>query len=158
VGHWTQEDVPPGREEFVRANAVVLVEERDRLITRLRREVTQLRKLVTARNAELARVLGKYRELYAGWLEAQRRWDAMRDRYLGVGNPEQPGGETSQARDPQAVVDPVPVADEVTRERDACLTACRRVLVEGPIPHSLVAAYEEIRGLVESGQHREATP
>jgi hypothetical protein len=66
-----------------------------------------------------------------------------------------PVAESPPARDPQAVVEPVPVPDEVTRERDACLAACRRVLVEGPIPHSLVAAYEEIRGLVESGQHRE---
>jgi hypothetical protein len=74
----------------------------------------------------------------------------MRDRYLGVGNPEPPVGKTPPA---QGAAQPPP--DEVTRERDACLAACRRVLVEGPVPHSLVAAYEEIRGLVESGRHRE---
>ena len=77
----------------------------------------------------------------------------MRDRYLGVGATEPPGGETPQARGPVE-----PPADEVTREREAVLAACRRVLVEGPVPHSLHSAYEEIRGLVESGQHRGAAP
>jgi hypothetical protein len=47
---------PAGREEFVRANAVVLVAERDALIARLRRQVTELLHSKQALREELGRL------------------------------------------------------------------------------------------------------
>lgn len=55
-------------------------------------------------------------------------------------------------------VEPDSGTDDTALERQACLEVCRQVLLAGPIPFSLVGAYEDIRRRIESGQHRQAGP
>jgi phage shock protein A len=49
--HWTQEDVPPGREDFIRDNAVAIVEQRDEQIKKLKAVITQLERSRTGMRA-----------------------------------------------------------------------------------------------------------
>jgi hypothetical protein len=59
MAHWTQEDTrPPGWEEYARENAVVLLDERDAKIRRLRREVREGSYTFRQLRREIARLQG----------------------------------------------------------------------------------------------------
>lgn len=62
MGHYTQEEVPPGWEEFAAENALVLIRERDKKIHNLRRAVKQLLKGKASLRKEVARLRAELAE------------------------------------------------------------------------------------------------